>query len=167
MWALYPESSFMYSRGWVPRDYIKLWEGNKSIHPQKPMVWLTCTTMPCNCPSWCHANSVHSYDKNIRDMVAILLTVLSTMYGDTPHKQNSSCVHFSYFWLPYSANKSTTCAAASTGTLSSILLYRVSTAEKDSQPIRLLNEITLSLFQGHSLYGGSPKHNSCRSLSWL
>ena len=58
-------------------------------------------------------------------------------------KQNSCYVHFSYFWLPYTTNKSTTCAAASTGS---------------NVYIRLLIESVLFLFQGQSLYGGSLKH---------
>ena len=65
-------------------------------------------------------------------------------------KQNSCYVHFSYFWLPYTANISTTCAAAST---EMILFY-----------IRLLIESILSLFQGQSLYGGSLKHRNRRVL---
>ena len=71
------------------------------------------------------------------------LTFLSTM-EIPPAKQNSCYVHFSYFWLPYTVNKSTTCAA---GILLSILFYRVYiySWERLPQSIRLLIPRILSL----------------------
>jgi len=50
-----------------------------------------------------------------------------------PAKQNYCYVHFTYFWLPYTANKSTTCAAASTGIFS--FTECMCTAEKDSYSV--------------------------------
>ena len=65
-----------------------------------------------------------------------LLTFLSTM-EIPPAKRNSCYVHFCYFWLPYTANKSTTCALTSTGILLQAFCFRkgMSTAEKAYQTI--------------------------------
>ena len=36
VWDMYPECSFMYTRGRSPREYIQLHEGYIPIHPRKP-----------------------------------------------------------------------------------------------------------------------------------
>ena len=80
-----------------------------------------------------------------------LLTFLSTM--EIPPAK-LLCAFL--IWLPYTANKSSICAAASTRI---ILFYRVhlSTAEKDSHSLfnRLLIESILSLFQSHAVWEAS------------
>ena len=55
---------------------------------------------------------------------ALNCSVMSSWHFSQPAaKQNPCYVHFSYFWLHYTASRSTTCASASTGILVSILSF--------------------------------------------